>query len=680
MEDLQGRLSQLPDAKLELAHIYGCSVAGYNSNILYSEDKVVLYSAAVGITLDTESNMQDFCFHHSSEITAIAMHPSLKLVATAQIGGRVGPSISVWDVESKQCRATLKDFHEVEVSCMAFSPDGVQLATVGGVQHHTLAIYKWESKDVAAHCRVSNEAVYDIAYNPFNPKMMVVVGKRMVKFVEVNKVSTKLSLKVRNASLIKDYSLADQRVVSVAFTDAETTITGTDSGSILIWKNEALTSHIPSAHAGGVSSIKAVYDRAENEATSLYSCGRDGIVRCWTDPQTFEDLSLDNCVSFNIASLLDDADQTVPEQCMYETLRIVTTGKSPVRSMDAKMTPNGAKLICVLFSNQIVEIDLCHDSTPKLSIVLQGHSALPTSSLQTNEHSEDVSFFNVVNCVAPHPTHPIIATTGSDSTVRFWNIAKRELCYVLQIPGKGLCLDFSPDGNMLAVGLELGSGPKVAKGGGLVFSVACSADGNVNTCRMVCALDDSTGESVFCVRFDPLNKRLAAGGGHNRVDIYDVAQGYKRVCATKGHNTEVLHIDWSADGTVLQTDDSTPEHLYFTKEGSRVTRPIKIRSQTWGKWTCVYGWHVQGIWDEQMSAMSVNSVDRCAEGDLCVVGDNSSNVSLYTFPLPMQQASHKKYRGHSQPVMSVTFHPTKSSVFSASADGCIFQWTVIRSV
>ena len=35
-----------------------------------------------------------------------------------------------------------------------------------------------------------------------------------------------------------------------------------------------------------------------------------------------------------------------------------------------------------------------------------------------------------------------------------------------------------------------------------------------------------------------------------------------------------------------------------------------LRDETWGSWTCVLGWPVQGIWPKESKGTDINYVDR----------------------------------------------------------------------
>ena len=677
MENLQGAPSKLPNAKLDLQHIYGCSVSGYDESIAYADAgrQVIFYAAGVGVSLNVKNRRQSFSFYHTSEISCMAVHPSGNFVATGQKGSN--PFITVWDTKTMMCKANLKDFHETEISCVAFSPDGSILASVGGDNDHSIATYRWETNELVAHNKLSTEAIYNISFNPYNSKVMMAVGRHTVKYIEICSVASRLTLKVRSG-ITRDVSLSHQRVVCSAYIDQYLWVTGTDSGNLILWRNEKVLNAINEVHVGGVSSIRCT-------GNCVISSGRDGNLRLWQGADKIRELLPAASTLIDIASLLKKTmGKSKTELAMQEALRLVTTSKAPVRSMDVKGSwSEGLKVLCLLFSNQIIEINISEalNNGTGISVLSQGHSSLPTSSLKVMEEAADVRFENSISAVAVHPKYPIAATVASDQTLRFWDIMSFELAHVAQLPGRGLCIDFSPDGTTVAVGLEAGlshKGGKPSKGGAAIYQISANQHGAVRSCKLTTILSESEGDNSYCVKFDPSGQRVAVAGGLCRVDIFDIMKGYKRVAHTKGHNSEITRLDWSADGSHIQTDDQTPEHLYFTRDGMRVTRPVQIRSQVWSKWTCAFGWHIQGVWDDSMNRQSITAVDRSGEGDLCAAGDSSNNVSLFSFPIPMQQASHKKYRGHSSEVTSVTFSPTDSSMLSAATDGCIFQWTVLR--
>jgi len=90
--------SSEPDANLELEFIHGYRTHDTRNNLRFtSSGDFVYHSAAVGIVFNKESRTQKFYFDHIDDITALAIHPNKKIIATGEIGPY--PLIGLWDSE-----------------------------------------------------------------------------------------------------------------------------------------------------------------------------------------------------------------------------------------------------------------------------------------------------------------------------------------------------------------------------------------------------------------------------------------------------------------------------------------------------------------------------------------------------------------------------------------------------
>jgi hypothetical protein len=109
----------VPDSSLELEWVHGYRSADCKGNVRYSATgEMVWHNARVGVLYSPLEHRQRFFLGHASEITAFAMHPGRRLVATGEAGPR--PSITVWDTETLQAVATLTGFHDHSVVQLAF--------------------------------------------------------------------------------------------------------------------------------------------------------------------------------------------------------------------------------------------------------------------------------------------------------------------------------------------------------------------------------------------------------------------------------------------------------------------------------------------------------------------------------------------------------------------------------
>lgn len=80
-----------------------------------------------------------------------------------------------------------------------------------------------------------------------------------------------------------------------------------------------------------------------------------------------------------------------------------------------------------------------------------------------------------------------------------------------------------------------------------------------------------------------------------------------------------------------------------------------LKDEKWYTWTCMFGWHVQGIWPPCSTGSDINSVDRSKDGQHIVVGDDFGRVKMFKYPSPVPNSGACKYTGHSSYVGAVRF-------------------------
>lgn len=86
-------------------------------------------------------------------------------------------------------------------------------------------------------------------------------------------------------------------------------------------------------------------------------------------------------------------------------------------------------------------------------------------------------------------------------------------------------------------------------------------------------------QGIADLKYSPDNRYLAVASFDTFIDIYNVSNGYSRVCRCTGHSATVRHLDWSEDSSVIQSNCSAYEILYWNpKTGKQVSSSAKLIS------------------------------------------------------------------------------------------------------
>lgn len=70
-------------------------------------------------------------------------------------------------------------------------------------------------------------------------------------------------------------------------------------------------------------------------------------------------------------------------------------------------------------------------------------------------------------------------------------------------------------------------------------------------------------EVIHEMKFSPDGCFLAVGSNDGPVDIYAVAQRYKKTGECSKSSSFITHIDWSLDSKFLQTNDGAGERFFY---------------------------------------------------------------------------------------------------------------------
>ncbi|KAI9533540.1 Echinoderm microtubule-associated protein-like 6 [Dissostichus eleginoides] len=259
-----------------------------------------------------------------------------------------------------------------------------------------------------------------------------------------------------------------------------------------------------------------------------------------------------------------------------------------------------------------------------------------------------------------HPKKPLAVTGSDDRSVRLWSLVDHALIARCNMEEAVRSVAFSVDGYQLALGMKDGS-----------FTVL-----RVRDMTEVVHIKDRK-EVIHEMKFSPDGAYIAVGSNDGLVDIYAVAQRYKKVGECNSNSSSfITHLDWSLDSKILQTNDGAGERFFYRMPmGKPFLSKEEVKGQSWATWSGVLGSDVSGIWPKYSNLTEINAVDANLSAAVLVTGDDLGFVKLFRFPCHRKGAKFKKYIGHSAHVTNVRWsHDLQWVLTTGGADHALFQW------
>uniref|UniRef100_A0A3B4GUS1 EMAP like 6 n=1 Tax=Pundamilia nyererei TaxID=303518 RepID=A0A3B4GUS1_9CICH len=182
-------------------------------------------------------------------------------------------------------------------------------------------------------------------------------------------------------------------------------------------------------------------------------------------------------------------------------------------------------------------------------------------------------------------------------------------------------------------------------------------------------------EVIHEMKFSPDGAYLAVGSNDGLVDIYAVAQRYKKVGECSQSSSFITHLDWTLDSKILQTNDGAGDRFFYRMPLGKLVSKEEVKGQRWASWSGVLGSEVSGIWPKYSAQTEINAVDANPSAAVLVTGDDLGLVKLFRFPCVRKGAKFKKYIGHSAHVTNVRWsHDLQWVLTTGGADHALFQW------
>ncbi|KAJ8316119.1 hypothetical protein KUTeg_006133 [Tegillarca granosa] len=398
--------SGLPEDLLSLQHMFGYDCTK-RANLHMLDDRTVIFAAGNLVQiLDLQTKEQKYIRSTSGGgIGAITVHPTKKYFVVAEKGD--APNINIFEYPSLKLYRILRGGTQKSYSYVDFSVDGELLASQGGDPDFMLTVWNWKQEQTVLRSKAFSQDVFRATFSTELEGQLTTAGTGHIRFWKMADTFTGLKLQGELGKFgkteitdIEGYvELPDGKVLS-----------GSEWGNMLLWDGGLIKVEIgrknkKPCHHGDITQI--LLDEGE-----LMTIGIDGYIRVWD----FE--SIDTADSTDESGLFEMEPMNELRVGADVHLRSIT------KSVDAEneitnwyaQDANGG----------IWKLDLSFSHTSMAPEKLFTYHAGP-----------------ILGCDVSPISH-LVATTGTDHTVRVYDYIQQKQLHEAKFPAGGSCLKWAP--------------------------------------------------------------------------------------------------------------------------------------------------------------------------------------------------------------------------------------------
>ncbi|GJJ70075.1 hypothetical protein EMPS_02424 [Entomortierella parvispora] len=453
-------------------------------------------------------------------------------------------TVRLWDAQADAPVTSISN-----VTSMAYSPDGLQMASVCD-EDHTVRLWNGQTGVLVFTLEGHTDRVTSITFSPSGNHLASGSWDRTVRLWDA-----------QTGALVSFLDGADGVFTSVVYSPCGHRIaTGSSDKTVRLW--DAHTGALISTLSGNTKTVSSVvYSPSGNQ---IASGGWDYTVRLWDAQTGTPTFSLSGHTSVVASVAYSASGHQIASGSSDETVRLwdAQTG-APISSFSG----HAGSVTFVLFSPSGQIVSGSNDKTVRL---WDPHTDFPAFS--TNGHSG-----NVTSVAYSHSGHQV-ASCSWDKTVRLWDAQTGALVSTLNGHTRNVqSVTLSPSGHQIASGSD-GTTARLwdAQTGTLTFSlsghksgvnsVAYSPSGHQiatgSVDKAIRLWDAQTGAlsstlrghivEITSVVYSPSGHQIASGSWDATVRLWDAHTG-DFVLALEGHTEAVLSVAYSPSGHQIAT-------------------------------------------------------------------------------------------------------------------------------
>jgi len=610
--------NSLPDKNLSLEWVYGINAHCSRQSLHYSAKGAILYAAgAVCIIQKVLQHEQVYYLQHTDLITCLKLFTSDTggtIVATGECGVR--PAVHVWDADSCTTLATLQGFHRNSISQLDFSPDREKLVTLGMDTYHSLAVYKWRTKERLWASRTTMDAVHDVRF--LSNDIIASCGHNHLILWREAKTSGQFKrYKGQFGTAVRPETLWCVGVVG------KTVFSGSETGMLYVWEGRNLINSIK-GHTGAIYACHVIDHNDDEKENGLVTACSEGKVLIWNS-------KLELGATFNASSMGPIKGCITSICCDILTSKILVGFKTcevfEMDSTDGRNVHNGGSVIA-------------------------GH------------------FDHNLSGLAAHPLQAkLFCTVGNDRTVRVFDAQERRQLRVALLDTMGHCCTYSKDGTIIIVGLGSGIPGKEERKEGAFIALSEEDLTLLHEAR------DSKSLITDC-KFAPSGDKFALSSEDGAVYVYNTRKYVSRA-KCRGHGGKVQHLDFSSDSQFIMSNCSAGDLLFWNCDSGELQAPKSIKSVAWETNSCVNSYRTKGLRSTVVDGTAYNSACKSNAQDILVAVDNFGRVRVTNFPCLDENPAFYQLFGHGKNVTNCQIACDDTRLYTTGGtDGSVFQWKI----